>query len=87
MIGRHLFFSYLVSISSLEAGEQEEVELVVFRASLDGGLLDEVAELGLADVRRVASQIVLHFKCKKIYDLFYNRGHFSRSGLVLYNQI
>ena len=59
-----------MSISSLEAGEQEEVELVVFRGSLDGGLLDEVAELGLADVRRVASQVVLHFKCKKIISSF-----------------
>jgi hypothetical protein len=53
-----------VDISGLEAGQQEEVELVVFRAPLDGGLLDEVGELGLRDVRGVPAQEVLHLKTR-----------------------
>ena len=48
-----------MGISSLEAGQQEEVELVIFGGSLLSGLLDESGELVLAHIRGVATQEVL----------------------------
>ena len=51
--------SNLVDVSFLEALEQEEVELAVFRGSLLDRLLDERDELLLADVLRAAAQVVL----------------------------
>jgi hypothetical protein len=48
-----------VNVSSLEARQQEEVELVVLGAALLGGLLDEGGEVRLRHTRRMAAQKVL----------------------------
>jgi hypothetical protein len=52
-------FIYPVDISFLEAHEQEEVELAIFRGSFVDGFLDEGNELLLAHILGVATQVIL----------------------------
>ena len=56
MLGRS---AYVVTISSLETLEEEEVELAVFGGSLLRSLLDECDEVLLGHVSRVSTQVIL----------------------------
>ena len=56
-----------MGIASLEAGQKEEVELVVFWGSLLSGLLDEGNKLVLAHIGGAATKEVLFLKEERLF--------------------